>query len=187
MTKLAKPKHTRRKSAPRKARSRDATGPAPDPGALAQFEDQKRGSVAQLLFKCARMLNERGIARVRAQPGLEALRTSHTNLFAHIDFAGTRLTELARRVGISKQAVAQLVDELETMGVVERVPDPADGRAKLIRYRSIDGVPVLTQGMAVLEALERELADAIGAETVAQLHAALLRLEAHLLDGGGEV
>jgi DNA-binding MarR family transcriptional regulator len=131
-------------------------------------------------MKCGRLLNERGVDHLRTHMGADTLRTVHTNLFPHIDMEGTRLTELARRVGISKQAVGQLVDELEEMGTVERVPDPDDGRAKLIRFRREGGQPVLLRGLAVLAELEKQMEEEIGARQMKQLHRALLAIEAWL-------
>lgn len=57
----------------------------------------------------------------------------HYPVFESIDPAGTRLTVLASRAGITHQAMAQLVCELEERDIVERVPDPSDGRARLVR------------------------------------------------------
>lgn len=57
----------------------------------------------------------------------------HYPVFENIDPAGTRLTVLASRAGITHQAMAQLVCELEERGIVKRVPDPSDGRARLVR------------------------------------------------------
>lgn len=144
------------------------------------FEAAKRASVAQLLMKCGRLLNERGVQHFGEEMGVDTLRAAHTNLFPHIDMEGTRLTDLARRVGISKQAVGQLVDELEEMGAVERVPDQRDGRAKLIRFASEGGQPVLMRGMAVLGQLEAQMQDEIGTRQMKQLHRALLAIEAWL-------
>ena len=146
------------------------------------FEAAKRASVAQLLMKCGRLLNERGVEHFGEQMGVDTLRAAHTNLFPHIDMEGTRLTDLAKRVGISKQAVGQLVDELEDMGVVERVPDPEDGRAKLIRFVREDGQPILVRGLAVLGELESQMEAHIGTRPMKQLHRALLALEAWLTD-----
>lgn len=112
--------------------------------------------------------------------GIDYLRAAHTNLLPHIDMQGTRLTDLARRVGISKQAVGQLVDELEDMGTVERVADPRDGRAKLIRFVREDGQPILIRGLAVLTELEAEMRDHVGTRKVEQLHRALIAVEAWL-------
>lgn len=148
----------------------------------ADFEAAKRASVAQLLMKCGRLLNERGVEHFGEQMGVDALRAAHTNLFPYIDMEGTRLTELSKRVGISKQAVGQLVDELEEMGVVERTADPEDGRAKLIRFVREGGQPILMRGMAVLGELESQMRDQIGARQMAQLHRALLAIEAWLTE-----
>jgi DNA-binding MarR family transcriptional regulator len=142
----------------------------------------KQASVIQLLFKCARVLDERAIARVRERSGLTGLRTAHTSLFPHIDLEGTRLTELARRVDISKQAVAQLVDELVEMGGLERVPDPADGRAKLIRFAKRRGRLVLFDGLDVLRELESQLAVALGKHGVEVLRRLLVALESTLAE-----
>ena len=108
------------------------------------------------------------------------LRASHTNLFPHIDFKGVRLTELANKLGISKQAVGQVVAELEEMGVVELRPDPSDGRAKLVRFTA-KGAKGIEQGLAVLAELETELECKIGKRHMRALHAALLAAEAALL------
>src|SRR5690606_35332172 len=126
-------------------------------------------SVAQLLFKCARLLNERALARVEQPEDAPRIRPAHTSVFPHVDHAGTRLTELARRMGISKQAVGQLVDELEQMGAVERIPDPSEGRATLIRFSTKPGSSLL-DGLAHLQKLERELGETFGAERMAALH-----------------
>ena len=142
-----------------------------------ELEAAKRASVGQLLMKCGRLLNERGVEYLRREMGFDALRAAHTNLFPHIDMEGTRLTDLAQRVGISKQAVGQLVDELEEMGAVERVPDPRDGRAKLIRFGHEGGQPILMRGLAVLGELEAEMQAEIGGRSMKQLHRALLAIE----------
>ncbi len=146
------------------------------------LEDAKRASVGQLLFRCARQLNERAIARVRQATG-KPVRTAHTLLFPHIDLTGTRQTELARRLGVSKQAVGVLVDELVAMGALERLPDPADGRARLVRFA--DGPDTLLHGLQVLAGLERELAEELGPSRWAALHEALLALDRTLGDQGG--
>ena len=47
---------------------------------------------------------------------------------------GSRLTDLAEQAQVTKQTASLLVTALEREGLVERVPDPADGRASLIRF-----------------------------------------------------
>src|SRR5215468_10464789 len=61
------------------------------------------------------------------------LRAVHTQVFESLDPDGTRLTVLAERAQISHQAMGEMVDELVRHGYLERVADPADRRARLIR------------------------------------------------------
>lgn len=138
------------------------------------LEAAKAARWAQVLFKCARLLNERALSEVQRRSGLK-VRPAHTALFPHIDLAGTRPSVLAEKLGISKQAVGQTVDELADMGVLERVPDPLDARAQLVRFTP-RGRKGLLEGLAVLEDLENEMAAAVGPAQIAQMQQALSRL-----------
>ena len=142
-----------------------------------KFEAIKRQSVAQLLFKCARLVNERAIERVNARATVSPpLRAAHTALFPHLNADGVRGADLAKKLGVTKQAVSQLVTELEEWGVVEQIADPQDGRAKLVRFTK-KGEQALLQGLAVLGELTTELTDKIGKRRMQELHTALLALE----------
>lgn len=66
--------------------------------------------------------------------GFPDIRPAHSiNLFRVIDADGTRPGELARRAGVTPQAMAEIVGYLQGRGYAERVPDPADGRARIVR------------------------------------------------------
>jgi DNA-binding MarR family transcriptional regulator len=144
------------------------------------LEAVKRASVGQLLLKSARLLDERALDRVNRASGLPVtIRPAHTSLFPHIDRDGTRLTELARRLGVTKQAVGQLVGDLEQMGMLERVDDPIDGRAKLVRFTS-RGLRGIEHGLGVLRSLESEIEHAIGPARMRDLHRSLLDIVDHL-------
>jgi len=140
------------------------------PTELAALEATKHASTLQLLMRCARLVNGRALERMRQHYGQPSLRAAHTALFPHLDMTGTRLTVLAERVGISKQAVGQLVTELEEMGALERVPDPSDGRAKLICFKGDE----LMAGLTMLLTLEQELVETAGAAELSGLRAGLL-------------
>ena len=144
-----------------------------EPAFRARLEAAKRESTLQLLFKAARLLDEAALERIAQQPGRPRLRRSHTSLFPHIDLEGTRVTELAARLGVTKQAASQLVDDLEALGVLARVPDPDDARARRVVFTKL-GREGLFDGLAVLHALEQELAAAIGENKLEQLHSALI-------------
>src|SRR5262245_51077750 len=55
-----------------------------------------------------------------------------TRVLVLIDADGPRLTDLADRAQMTKQSMAELINRMEGIGLVERRPDPADGRAKLV-------------------------------------------------------
>jgi DNA-binding MarR family transcriptional regulator len=133
----------------------------------------KRASVGQLLLKGARLLDERALARINRQGPKITLRPAHTSLLPHIDQQGTRLTELARRLGVTKQAAGQLVSDLEELALLERVDDAADGRAKLVRFTRA-GFEAIGHGLSVLRGIEAELEKALGKTRMRQLHEALL-------------
>ncbi len=85
---------------------------------------------------------------------------------------GTRLTELAEAAQVTKQTAGFLVDQLEKLGYVERVPDPSDGRARLVRVteKAKDATPVAEAEIARIEA---EWEQHIGKRRMAVLREAL--------------
>lgn len=147
-------------------------GAMPSAADWESLEVVKRASVGQLLLKGARLLDERALARVNRQGPKVRLRPAHTALLPHIDRQGTRLTELAARLGVTKQAVGQLVGDLEAMDLLERVDDPRDGRAKLVRFTD-KGLKAIHHGLSVLRGIETELTRRLGERRMRQLHEAL--------------
>ena len=140
---------------------------------VARLAARKRASVAQLLFKAARLWNEQAMARVQRR--VPEARVAHTTLLPHIDLEGTRATEIARRAGITKQAVGQLVDDMIGLGMLERVPDPDDGRAQLVRFTD-EGIAQLLAGLDVLDEIEIDLGGDAGAATLDRLRRDLAKL-----------
>ncbi|WP_067137170.1 MarR family winged helix-turn-helix transcriptional regulator [Microtetraspora malaysiensis] len=69
------------------------------------------------------------------ESGYEDLRPTHClNVFRFMDCDGTRPTTLARRAGMTPQAMSELVGYLEKRDYVRRVPDPTDGRGRVVVY-----------------------------------------------------
>ena len=81
----------------------------------------------------------------------------------HVPLAGARLTELADMAGMSKQAMGDLVDQAEAWGLVARVPDPADARARRIVFTET-GLTWLAAFRAAVAQAEAEFRAAVGAE-----------------------
>jgi DNA-binding MarR family transcriptional regulator len=86
---------------------------------------------------------------------------SHSAVFAQIDAAGSRLSELARGANMSPQAMGELVDELESLGYVVRRSDPRDRRAKLI-VLTRKGKACVEAGRVTIENLEDEITRRLG-------------------------
>lgn len=83
-----------------------------------------------LLFayqRSARQLTDHLRARGHSQ-----IRPKHGAIFGNVDRGGTRASVLARRAGMGKAAMSELIDEVERLGYVVRRPDPSDRRAKLV-------------------------------------------------------
>lgn len=140
-----------------------------------ELETAKSASVAQLLFKAARLWNTWAVTQIQAQPGGEHFRLAHTALLPHLDLAGTRVTELARRLGTSKQATSQLLKEMQQLGLVEIQADPADRRARRAFF-SPQGRAALLHGLAHLQAMEQTLGQELGDADMATLQGLLSRL-----------
>lgn len=85
---------------------------------------------------------------------------------------GLSQSALTAELGVSKQAVQQYIDDLVAEGAVERVPDPSDGRARIIRLTA-RGIASITEGNEVKLQIEARYRQRIGAERFDQLQAAL--------------
>jgi DNA-binding MarR family transcriptional regulator len=59
---------------------------------------------------------------------------AHIHITRHLALEGSRLTDLAERAGMSKQAMGDLVDQCEAWGLVTREPDPRDARVRVVRF-----------------------------------------------------
>jgi DNA-binding MarR family transcriptional regulator len=107
--------------------------------------------------------------------GYGELRPAHGCVFGYLGGEGDRLTALAERSGLTKQAVGEAVADLERLGYVERVPDPADGRAKIIRL-SERGREARDEAAEIFADIEGRFAAEVGDERFDEFRATLLDL-----------
>ena len=107
------------------------------------------------------------------------MRAPHGNVLQFLDAEGTSVSELARRAQMTKQSMAELVAHLERHGYVERVPDPADRRARLVRATA-RGAEVYAIAREVVAELEQRLAARLGPERFTQLRELLEEVNAEL-------
>lgn len=103
------------------------------------------------------------------QAGYAEIRPTHGCVFRFIHAGeGMRLTDLATFAGMTKQSVGEIVDDLVALGYVERIPDPADRRAKLIRLTD-KGAQARKVGYGLFGRIEGRWAERYGEERIAEL------------------
>ncbi|WP_246858557.1 MarR family winged helix-turn-helix transcriptional regulator [Citricoccus sp. SGAir0253] len=125
---------------------------------------------ALLMFIAGRSAENRIMAALRAA-GHE-LSLPQARLVARIAPDGNRLGDLAEQAQVTKQTATALVDRLEAAGYVERVPDPSDGRARLVRLAP-RAVALLPVARAEEQRIEEEWRAHLGERRMAQLREAL--------------
>ncbi|GGU23793.1 hypothetical protein GCM10010178_14950 [Lentzea flava] len=101
-----------------------------------------------------------------AEAGHEHLRPRHGAIMAYLTAEGARASELSERSGQHKQVVGTLIDELERLGYVTRLPDPADRRAKLVVPTEL-GRDQIVQAAKIIKDIEARFARQVGAERFA--------------------
>jgi DNA-binding MarR family transcriptional regulator len=118
--------------------------------------------IGQLLTQLTRLFQTELFDRLLAA-GLEDARVPHTHVTAYIKADGSRLTELAAQARMTLPAMSELVDDLQRIGIVERRPDPSDGRAKLICLTDA-GWQAMRTARRVIAEIEADYAQLVGAE-----------------------
>jgi DNA-binding MarR family transcriptional regulator len=137
----------------------------------AELAEWRHSNVGRLLNNAVRRFETRVFALL-AEAGHTEARLTHVNLTRNLDVAGTRMTVLARRAGVTKQAIGELIVQCEDLGLIKRVADPTDARAKIVKFTR-RGLEWLEAFRAALEQAEHEMQEELGALRVDGLKAAL--------------
>ena len=107
--------------------------------------------------------------------GFPELRPAHGAIGQHVGDRGSRVTELAQLAQVSKPTIVYLVNDLERLGYVERIPDPSDGRAKLVRLTE-RGARAQQEARKVVAEIEHDWSQLLGTRDFATLRKLLERL-----------
>jgi DNA-binding MarR family transcriptional regulator len=132
---------------------------------------ERAANTVLLLREAFVALNDLAVARL-AERGHGAVRPAHGVVFQYLDDTGTTVSVLAERAQMTKQAMGELVRHLEDHGYVQRVPDPNDGRAKLV-LPTARGHEVFAIAQELVPEVERRLRHTLGAARLQQLRADL--------------
>ncbi len=131
-------------------------------------------NIGLLLFIPYRAMEQR-LFEALAAAGFDDFTPAQARVFQRIAPGGSRLTDLAEQAQITKQSAGFLVDQLERAGYVERVPDPTDARARLIRVAE-RGERAIPLAAGVVAEVEAEWAAHLGKQRMGQLRRLLTRL-----------
>lgn len=149
---------------------------------MTELFERRSTNLGRLLFRGYRAINAALLDGLRAE-GHDGLRLGHVGVLSNLDLTtGTRQVVLAERAGITKQAVGQVVRELEQLGYAETSPDPADGRAKLVSLTPV-GRRVINDAQPIIGRLEEAIAGDLGDGGLAALTTLLNRLLAGFDEG----
>lgn len=131
-------------------------------------------NIGLLLFIPYRALEKR-VFDALAAAGFDDVTPAQARVFQRIAPGGSRLTELAEQAQITKQSAGFLVDQLERAGYVERVSDPSDARARLVRVAE-RGARAIPLAAAVVADVEQEWTTHLGRQRMRQLRQTLIHL-----------
>lgn len=104
--------------------------------------------------------------------GWERMNRTRSMIMLSITVGINRPAQLARNLGVTRQAIHQLLQGMKEEGFLELVPDPRDRRAKIVQFSpASDGIRQAAE--AAIKAIEQELAERIGKQAFANLKKAL--------------
>lgn len=138
---------------------------------LTQLRDMHLGRV---LLKLERQFTQQVLSKL-AEQGITEITLRHFVVIPFVTDVGIRSVEIAKKAGVSKQAVGKLVEELEGYGYLEVRPDPNDGRASLI-FLSDKGEHFLQTAIESTNILEKQWQQLIGAKRFNNMKQALIDL-----------
>jgi DNA-binding MarR family transcriptional regulator len=141
-------------------------------------DDRNPSDIAPIINAAGRAVIAAMMTRVSAR-GFDGMTPAFAGLIPLLDADGARASTLAQRLGVSKQAMSQLLGELETRGYIEQVSDPTDTRAKIVRLTK-RGVALRAACVEARNELQALAAETLGKINLARLQRDLMQLTAAL-------
>lgn len=141
---------------------------------LAQFREAATSDLVTLLGAATRSVSAAVLAEIDPT-GQSGVRLAHVPVIAALDAGGSRVSDLAPAVGITRQGTSALVRDLEKVGIVVTAPDPQDRRATIVRLTDA-GLDFCHRALRTLARREATLAETLGEERLSSLKATLREL-----------
>jgi len=118
---------------------------------------------------------ERDLLRQLREAGFARVRIVHLRVMRQMDMDGTRISVLAERAGVTKQAMSQLIAECVKLAFVQMEFDASDRRARIVRFTS-HGAALIERARTIIVEIEAEFARILGPRRNRSLHAGLVVL-----------
>jgi len=149
---------------------RDDGGRPLDPAS----KDVTRDNIGRLFRRAMETFNLQLQMRLQVL-GYRDIRPRHFTVFSHLDLDGTRAAELARRAGMTRQSMGELVAQLVGLGYLEQRPDPTDRRSKVVMLTA-KGVQHVRAARRTINDINRGWEDRVGSDRMRALRATLEEL-----------
>jgi DNA-binding MarR family transcriptional regulator len=153
-------------------------------GRAAADPSWRHTTAGRLLHNAARKFDAH-VLQILSERGWKDVRLVHINLTRCLEFSGTRLTELAKRAAMTKQAMGELVDECERIDLVARTADPSDGRAKIVVFTT-RGKRFMGAFRDAIATAEEEMTAQFGLERLRGIKEALAQYAGETWEGAPE-
>jgi DNA-binding MarR family transcriptional regulator len=128
-------------------------------------------STATLLLQAFQCLIDELVADLH-KAGYREIRSAHSRVFEHLPAKGERVVRMAQAAQMTQQSMTELVDYLERLGYVERLADPRDGRAKLVRLTET-GKKLAAAGRVSMRRIDASWESHLGKDRMRQMRSAL--------------
>ena len=139
-----------------------------------KIDDFRIDHIGWRLWDAATVWKEKFAAEMVAM-GHDWYLEARSSVIPYVKTAGTRQAEIVERMGLSKQAVQQLIVDLERSGILQRDPDPNDGRGKIVRFTE-KGLAAQRDSQEAKIKVEAEFKAVLGAEEFDRLEDALRKI-----------
>ncbi len=130
--------------------------------------------MGRILLRTYRAFSSRALDKLEIR-GYADISLAHTMMMMNIDVQGIQLTKLSEKIGVSRQAVTNLVQSLEQKKFLTRSPDPSDKRAAIVSVTKI-GWKLIKDIVEVKSEIEDEYRSIIGDQQMDQLRNSLTKL-----------
>ena len=107
--------------------------------------------------------------------GHEWYAEARSSVIPYVGLKGTRQSDIVVRMGLSKQAVQQLILDLEVSGILWREPDPNDGRGKIVHFTE-RGLAAQRDSLKAKRKVEAEIRTLLGDKEFERLVGALKKI-----------